>query len=70
MIIKKPFYPQRVTVWCSFRAERTIGPYFLENEAGAAVSANELCYGAMINGFLWPELEDTLANWLNDSFTL
>ena len=40
MIIEKPLYLQRVTVWCSFWAEWIIGPHFLENEAGAAVSVN------------------------------
>ena len=58
MIIEKPLYLQRVTVWCSFWAKGTIGPYFFENEAGAAVSVNELRYLIMINEFLWPELED------------
>ena len=32
--------------------------YFFENEVGAAVSVNGLRYRTMINGFLWPELED------------
>ena len=31
---------------------------FFENEAGAVVSVNGLRYQTMINGFLWPELED------------
>ena len=44
MIIEKPLYPQRVTVWCDFLAGGIIGPYFFENEAGAAVSVNRLCY--------------------------
>ena len=35
-----------------------IGPYFFLNEAGAAVSLNELRYRTMINKYLWPELED------------
>ena len=28
MIIEKPFYPQRVTVWFGFWAGGIIGPYF------------------------------------------
>ena len=28
IIIEKPFYPQRKTVWCSFWAGGIIGPYF------------------------------------------
>ena len=51
MIIEKPLYPQRVTVWCGFWAGGIIGPYFFENEAGAAVSVNGLCYQTMINYF-------------------
>ena len=58
MIIKKPLYPQRITVWCGFCAGGIIGPYFFENEAGAAVSVNGLRYRTIINEFLWPELED------------
>ena len=45
-------------VWCGFWAGGIIGPYFFENEAGAAVSVNGLRYRTMINEFLWPELED------------
>ena len=58
MIIEKPFYLQRVTVWCGFWVGRIIGPYFFENEAGATVSVNVLRYRTMINRCLWPELED------------
>ena len=57
MIIEKPLYPQRVTVWCGFGVGGIIGPYFFLNEAGAAVSVNGLCYRTMINEFLCPELE-------------
>ena len=58
IIIEKPLYPQRVTFWCGFCAGGIIGPYFFENEAGAAVSVNILRYRTMINEFLCPELED------------
>lgn len=58
MIVEKPLHPQRVTVWCGFWAGGVIGPYFFENEAGATVTVNGLRYRAMINDFLWPELED------------
>ena len=51
-------YFQHVTVWCGFWVRGIIGPYFSENEAGAAVSVNRLRYLPMINVFLWPELED------------
>ena len=42
MIIEKPLYSQRVTVWCGFWARGIIGPYFFENKAGAAVAVNRL----------------------------
>ena len=46
----------------SFGAWKTaggiIGPYFFENETGAAVSLNGLRYRTMINEFLLPEFED------------
>ena len=58
IIIEKLLYPQRVTVWCGFWARGIIGPYFFENEAGAAVSVNGLRYRTMIMEFLWWELED------------
>ena len=58
MIVEKPLQLQRVTVWCGFWAGGIIGPYFYENEAGAAVLLNELRYRTMINEVLWPELED------------
>ena len=58
MIIEKPLYSQRVTVWCGFWAVGIIGPYFFENETEAAILVNGLRYRTMINEFLWPELKD------------
>ena len=58
MIIGKPLYPQRVTLWCGFWAGGIMGPYLFEIEAEVAISVNGLNYRAMINAFLWPELED------------
>ena len=46
-----------VSVWYSFSSERIIGPYFFEDEAGAADSVNGLRYRTMINAFLWPEYQ-------------
>ena len=62
MIIEQPLYPQRVTVWCGFWAGGIIGPYFFENEAGAAVSVNGWRYRTMINEFLWPQFDDMDVN--------
>ena len=58
MIIEKPLYPKRVTVWCGFWTGAIIGPYFFENEAGADLLANGLRYRSISNEFLWPELKD------------
>ena len=58
MIIEKPLYSQRVTVWRGFWAGGIIGSHFFENETGAAVLVNDLRYRTMINEFLWPKLED------------
>ena len=41
-----------------FLGRRDHWAFFFLNEAGAAVSVNRLRYRTMINGFLWPELED------------
>ena len=57
MIIERPLYPQRVTIWCGFWPGGIIGPYFFVNEAGVAVSVNRLRNRTMMNEFLWPELE-------------
>ena len=58
IIIEKPLYSQRVTVWYGFSAGGIIVPYFFENEVGVAVSVNGLRYRTMINKFLWSELEN------------
>ncbi len=58
VILEKPKHPQRVTVWCGFWSGGIIGPFFFENEQGAAVTVNGERYRAMINNFLLPELEE------------
>ena len=35
--IEKPTHPKRVTIWCGFWPKGIIGPFFFENEQGAAV---------------------------------
>lgn len=51
-------HPQKVTVWCGFWAGGIIGPYFFENEAGAAITVNGERYRSMITNFFWPKLDD------------
>ena len=49
-------HPQRVTVWCGFWSDGIIGPFFFENEQGAAVIVSG--YRAMLNEFLLPKFEE------------
>ena len=51
-------HPQRVTVWCGFWYGGIIGPFFFENEQGAAVTVNGERYRAMLNEFLFPKIEE------------
>ena len=50
--------PQRVTVWRGFWNGGIIGPFFFENEQGVAVMVNGERYRAMLNGFLFPKIEE------------
>jgi len=56
--MEKPMHPQRVTVWCGFWFGGIIGPFFFENEQGAAVTVNGERYRAMLNEFLLPKFEE------------
>ena len=58
VIIEKPMHPQRVIVWCEFWYGDIIGPFFFENEQGAAVMANGERYSAMLNEFLLSKIEE------------
>jgi len=49
--MEKPMHPQRVTIWCGFWSGGIIGPFFFENEQGAAVTVNGERYRAMLNEF-------------------
>jgi len=49
-------HPQRVTVW--LWSGGIIGPFFFENEQGAAVTVNGERYRAMLNEFLLPKFEE------------
>ena len=51
-------HPQRVTVWCGFWYGGIIGPLFIKNEQGAAVTVNGERYRAMFNEFLFPKIEE------------
>lgn len=55
---EKPMHPQRVTVWCGFWSGGIIGPFFFENEGGAAVTVNGERYRAMLTDYFFGEIED------------
>jgi len=54
VVMEKPMHPQRVTVWSG----GIIGPFFFENEQGAAITVNGERYHAMLNEFLLPKFEE------------
>ena len=54
--IEKPAHPKQVTVWCVFWSRGIIGPFFLENEQGEAVTINKDRYRAMLNELLFTKI--------------
>ena len=48
MIVEKPLHSTCNTIWCAFRSEIVIRPYFFKNEAGNAVTVNGLPYRDML----------------------
>lgn len=57
VIQKLPLHPQKVIVWCAMWAGGIIGPYFFENDEGAAVTVDGNRYRAMLTDFFWQELD-------------
>ena len=58
VIVEKPMYPERVTVWCGLWAGGVIGPYFFKNDFGQAATVIGVRYREMITDLLRPEIED------------
>ena len=56
--IKKPTHPKRVTVWGGFWSRGIIGPFFLQDEQGDAVTVNGSRYRAMLNEFLFTQIKE------------
>ncbi|GFY71727.1 putative DD41D transposase [Trichonephila inaurata madagascariensis] len=54
---KKPFHPQKITVWCGLHASGVIEPYFFVDDSGRHATVNGDRYRVMIIDYFWPELE-------------
>ena len=66
MLLETPLHPQKVIVWCSFHTGCVIGPYYFVDENDRHVIANGERYRAMLEDYLWPELDKLDINdmWL------
>ena len=53
---QRPVYSERLTVWCGIASFGVIGPYFFEENEGAAVTVTSKRYVAMLRNFCEPEL--------------
>jgi hypothetical protein len=47
----------KLTVWCGMGTFGIVGPFFFENDNGAAVTVTAEWYVAMMENFLLPQLE-------------
>ena len=56
VLLETPLHPQKVTVLCGFHAGGVIGPYFFVDENDRHVTVNGERYRAMLEDYLWPEL--------------
>ena len=56
--IEKPRHPKRVTIWWGFWSRSIIRQYFFKNEQGEAVTVNGDRYPAMLNEFLFTNIEE------------
>jgi len=50
-----PLHSESLTVWCGIASFGVLGPYFFENNAGAAVTVTSERYVAMLRNFCEPE---------------
>ena len=55
--IEKPT-KKRASVWCRFRSQGIIEPFFFENEQGEVVTVNGDRQRAMLNEFLFTKIEE------------
>jgi len=54
---ERPSHSVKVAVWCAVTHACVIGPYFFEDEHGAAVTVTAERYNHMLNTFFIPELQ-------------
>ncbi|PNF30361.1 hypothetical protein B7P43_G13409 [Cryptotermes secundus] len=55
VIVQKPLHSTRVTIWCTVSAHGILGPYFIEDEEGNALTVTQACYRDMV---IRPFLQD------------
>jgi len=53
---QRPLYNERLTVWCGIASFGVLGPYFFEDNEGAAVTVASEHYVAMLPNCCEPEL--------------
>ena len=58
VLLETPLHPQKVTVWWGFHAGGVIGPYFSVDENDRHFTVNGERYRAMLEDYLWPELDE------------
>ena len=51
-----PLHSERLIVWCGMASFGVLGPYFFEDNEGAAITATSERYVAMLRNFCEPEL--------------
>ena len=58
VLLEIPLHPQKVTVWSGFHAGGVIGRYFFVDENDRHVTVNGEHYRAMLEDYLWPQLDE------------
>lgn len=53
---QRPLHNAKMTVWCTISSGGIIGPYFSEDKKGQTVTIDAEWYTAMLETFLWNEL--------------
>ncbi|PNF15933.1 hypothetical protein B7P43_G07487 [Cryptotermes secundus] len=55
VIVQKSLHNTRVVIWCAVSAHAILGPYFIEDEEGNALTITQECYRNLVIG---PFLQD------------